>query len=87
VALGNPLSFTPALLLAGLVAVLSLAARWALSRFGSSGIAVVLGLIGVSDVDAAVLTLANLPADALDGRTAGLVLPPRSWPIPRSRPA
>lgn len=74
VTLGNPLSFTPALLLAGLVAVLSLAARWALSRFGSSGIAVVLGLIGVSDVDAAVLTLANLPADALDGRTAGLVL-------------
>lgn len=74
VTLGNPLSFAPALLLAGLVAVLSLAARWALSRFGSSGIAVVLGLIGVSDVDAAVLTLANLPADALDGRTAGLVL-------------
>ncbi|KAJ8139316.1 hypothetical protein OY671_007473, partial [Metschnikowia pulcherrima] len=71
---GNPLSFTPASSSAGSVAVSSSAARWASSRFGSSGIAVVLGSIGVSDVDAAVSTLANLPADASDGRTAGLVL-------------
>ncbi len=74
IALGNPLSFAPALLLAGLVAVLSLAARWSLDRFGSSGMAVVLGLTGISDVDAAVITLAGLPATSLDNWTGGFVL-------------
>jgi uncharacterized membrane protein (DUF4010 family) len=73
-AIGNPPGFGAALGLAALVAVLSLAARWALAAFGSSGIAVVLGLTGFSDVDAAVLTLAGLPAGLLDDRTAGLVL-------------
>jgi uncharacterized membrane protein (DUF4010 family) len=72
--LGNPLGFGPALLLAGLVAILSLVARWSLERFGSSGIAVVLGITGMTDVDAAVLTLAGLPADALSDREAGLIL-------------
>lgn len=72
--LGNPLGFGPALLLAGLVAILSLVARWSLERFGSSGIAVVLGITGMTDVDAAVLTLAGLPADALGDREAGLIL-------------
>lgn len=36
--------------------------------------AVVLGITGMSDVDAAVMTLAGLPASALDDWTAGLVL-------------
>ena len=73
-AIGNPPGFGAALGLAALVAALALAARWALATFGSSGIAVVLGLTGLSDVDAAVLTLAGLPSDLLDDRTAGLVL-------------
>lgn len=72
--LGNPLGFGPALLLAGLVAILSLVAHWALDLFGHSGIAVVLGLTGLTDVDAAVLTMAGMPETALDGRTAGLIL-------------
>jgi uncharacterized membrane protein (DUF4010 family) len=74
IAIGNPLGFGPALFLAALVAALSLAARWALAQFGNGGIALLLGLTGMSDVDVAVLTLAGLPADVLDGRTAGLVL-------------
>lgn len=74
VALGNPLDFKPALLLAGLVALLSLVARWALRMWGSSGIAVLLGITGMVDVDAAVLTLAGLPAGTIDGWTAGVVL-------------
>ncbi len=74
VAVGNPLGFAPALLLAGLVAILSLVARWALERFGSEGLAVVLGLTGMSDVDAAVMALAGLPEYALDDRAAGVVL-------------
>jgi hypothetical protein len=36
--------------------------------------AVVLTLTGISDVDAAVMTMAGLPPHLLDDRTAGLVL-------------
>lgn len=74
VKLGNPFDFAPALILAGSVAVLSLAARWALQRYGGEGIAVVLGLTGLMDVDAAVLTLSGLPGGALTPRMAGIVL-------------
>lgn len=74
VKLGNPLDFGPALLLAGLVAVMAIPARWALEQFGDQGVTVVLGLTGMWDVDAAVLTLAGMPKDILDGTTAGLVL-------------
>lgn len=72
--LGNPFDFGPALLLAGLVALLSLVARWALETYGGQGVAVVLGLTGMMDVDAAVLTLSGMPQAALDDRMAGLVL-------------
>ncbi|WP_336960379.1 MgtC/SapB family protein [Sphingobium aquiterrae] len=74
VKLGNPLDFGPALLLAGVVAVMAVPARWALEQFGNQGIVVVLGLTGMWDVDAAVLTLAGMPRDVLDENTAGLVL-------------
>lgn len=74
VKLGNPLDFGPALFLAGLVAVMAIPARWALDRFGDQGIVVVLGLTGMWDVDAAILTLAGMPRNVLDGETAGLVL-------------
>jgi uncharacterized membrane protein (DUF4010 family) len=74
VKLGNPFAFGPALLLAGFVALFSLIARWALDLFGDRGIAVVLGLTGLMDVDAAVLTLAGMPAATLSDRMAGFVL-------------
>ena len=74
VAIANPLGFTPALMLAALVAGLSLAARWALEHFGQEGMAVVLTLTGISDVDAAVMTMAGLPQHMIDDRTAGFVL-------------
>jgi uncharacterized membrane protein (DUF4010 family) len=74
VPLGNPFDFGPALLLAAMVAILSLIARWALERFGGEGLAVVLGLTGLMDVDAAVLTLAGLPRVTLGDATAGIVL-------------
>lgn len=74
VAFGNPLDFGPALLLAGLVAILSVVARWALQTWGSNGVAVLLGITGMMDVDAAVLTLAGLPAGTVDGWSAGVLL-------------
>lgn len=72
--IANPLGFGAGLFLAGLVAILSLAARWAHELLGSRGIALLLGLTGLSDVDAAVMTMAGLPAGTLDDHTAGLVL-------------
>lgn len=74
VKLGNPFDFGPALLLAGSVAVLSVIARWALDRFGGGGMAVVLGLTGLMDVDAAVITLSGLPTRALSDADAGVIL-------------
>jgi uncharacterized membrane protein (DUF4010 family) len=74
VALGNPLDIGAALGLALLVAVLAVAGRWAQQRFGDAGIGVVLGLTGLADVDAAVITFAGLPPGSLDARTAGLIL-------------
>jgi uncharacterized membrane protein (DUF4010 family) len=74
VTLGNPFDFGPALLLAGSVAVLSLIARWALDRFGDGGIAVVLGLTGLMDVDASVITLAGLPREMVADAAAGVIL-------------
>lgn len=74
VQLGNPLDFRPALLLAAMVAVFSLAARWALARYGDAGIAAVLALTGMMDVDAAVLTLAGLAPGTLGDHRAGLLL-------------
>jgi uncharacterized membrane protein (DUF4010 family) len=72
--LGNPLAFGSALALAAMVAVLSVAARWALARFGDQGMAVVLALTGLMDVDAAVLTLSGLPQGSIDAGLAGALL-------------
>ncbi|MEI9852457.1 MAG: DUF4010 domain-containing protein [Sphingomonas sp.] len=72
--LGNPLDFGPALLLAGLVAVLAVVGRWALERWGSHGVAALLSITGMVDVDAAVVTLAGFPPGLIDGWTAGVVL-------------
>ncbi|MFW2853980.1 MgtC/SapB family protein [Sphingomonas sp. TX0543] len=74
ISLGNPLDFRPALILAGLVAAMAVAARWAMRQYGDQGIVVVLGLTGMMDVDAAVLTLSGMPDNTLDGTAAGLVL-------------
>lgn len=73
-AIANPLGFVPAIILAALVAGLSLAARWALNHFGREGVVIVLTFTGISDVDAAVMTMAGLPTEAIDNWTAGFVL-------------
>jgi uncharacterized membrane protein (DUF4010 family) len=70
----NPFNLAPALGLMALVMVLALASRWVLDRFGDAGLATVLALSGMVDVDSAVITMGGLPEGVLDGRTAGLVL-------------
>jgi uncharacterized membrane protein (DUF4010 family) len=54
---GNPIALLPALGFVAFVAVAAIAATWARGRFGQSGIAVLLLIIGSMDVDVAIVTL------------------------------
>lgn len=73
-ALRNPFDLGPALLLAGLVMAMTLAARWVLEHFGDAGLATVLAISGSVDVDSAIITMGTLPPGTLDPHVAGLVL-------------
>ncbi|QSR16737.1 DUF4010 domain-containing protein [Novosphingobium sp. KA1] len=70
----NPFDIGPALVLAGLVMVLTVASLWVLNTFGERGLAVVLAISGSVDVDSAIITMGGLAGQSLDARTAGLVL-------------
>lgn len=72
----NPFDLKPALLLLMLTMALTVAARWVLARFGDAGLATVLAISGVVDVDSAIITLGNLPEGILTPRIAGLVILP-----------
>ncbi|MFN3515847.1 MAG: MgtC/SapB family protein [Novosphingobium sp.] len=72
--LRNPFDLLPALLLAGLTMVLTLAAHWVLGRYGDAGLATVLAISGTVDVDSAIITMGSLPPGTLTARTAALVL-------------
>jgi len=74
VALGNPLELGAAFVLTVIVAISSIASRWALIAFGDAGVAAVLAVIGLADVDAAVIAFAAMPPDAITPRVAGAVL-------------
>ena len=74
--LRNPFALGPALILAALVMALSVIARWVLGQYGDAGLATVLAISGMLDVDSAIITMGNLPADAIDPRLAALVLMP-----------
>lgn len=73
-AVRNPFDLGPALMLAGLVMVISLAGRWAMQAFGHAGLATVLGISGMVDVDAAIIAMSRLPAGSLSPKIAGLIL-------------
>jgi uncharacterized membrane protein (DUF4010 family) len=72
--LRNPFDLAPALILAGFVMIISMAGRWALDRFGDAGLAVVLGISGLVDVDAAVVAMSGPAANRLSPGAAGAVL-------------
>lgn len=73
-AVRNPFDLGPALMLAGLVMVISLAGRWAMQAFGHAGLATVLAISGMVDVDAAIIAMSRLPAGSLSPKIAGLIL-------------
>lgn len=55
----NPLELNAALLFAGLFVVISLASTWARSEFGRAGIYGLAAIVGVTDIDPFVLSLAQ----------------------------
>lgn len=72
--IGNPFDLLPALGLAALVALVSLAVRWAQLHYGNAGVTFLLALTGFADVDAAVLTLSTLPSGTIEPADAGMAL-------------
>jgi uncharacterized membrane protein (DUF4010 family) len=65
IALRNPFDLGPALILVALVMILSLVARWVLAHFGDAGLATVLALSGMVDVDSAIITMGGCRHRAL----------------------
>ena len=57
---GNPIAILPALGFVVFVAFAAVAAKWAAGRFGEQGIAVLLLIVGSTDVDTAIITLGGL---------------------------
>ena len=71
---GNPIAILPALGFLAFVAFAAVAARWAQGRFGQEGIAVLLLIVGSTDVDTAIITLGGLDPNAIAPPLAALAL-------------
>jgi uncharacterized membrane protein (DUF4010 family) len=71
---GNPIALLPALGFVAFVAVAAIAAKWAEGRFGQSGIAVLLLIIGSMDVDVAIVTLGTLAPEAITPLLAAMAI-------------
>src|SRR4051812_21218707 len=62
---GNPIALLPAFGFVVFVALAAVAAKWAAGRFGEQGIAVLLLIVGSTDVDTAIITLGGLQPAAI----------------------
>ena len=71
---GNPIALLPALGFLVFVALAAVAAKWAEGRFGQSGIAVLLLIVGTMDVDVAIVTLGGLSAAAIAPLPASMAI-------------
>ena len=71
---GNPIAILPALGFVAFVAFAAVAAKWAAGRFGEQGIAVLLLIVGSTDVDTAIITLGGLAPTAISPLLAAIAL-------------
>jgi len=71
---GNPIALLPAFGFVLFVALAAVAARWAAGRFGEQGIAVLLLLVGSTDVDTAIITLGGLSPAAISPLLAAMAI-------------
>lgn len=70
----NPIALLPAFGFAAFVAAAAVAARWAEGQFGEQGIAILLLIMGVMDVDAAIITAGGLGPEAIAAPLAALAI-------------
>jgi uncharacterized membrane protein (DUF4010 family) len=71
---GNPIAILPALGFVVFVAFAAVAAKWAAGRFGEQGIAVLLLIVGSTDVDTAIITLGGLNPQAISPLLAAIAI-------------
>jgi uncharacterized membrane protein (DUF4010 family) len=71
---GNPIANLPAFGFVLFVAIAAVAAKWAAGRFGEQGIAVLLLIVGSTDVDTAIITLGGLPPAAITPLLAAIAI-------------
>ena len=71
---GNPIALLPAFGFVIFVAIAAVAAKWAAGRFGEQGIAVLLLIVGSTDVDTAIITLGNLQPAAISPLLAAIAI-------------
>jgi len=71
---GNPIAILPAIAFVAFVAVAAVAARWAQGAFGEQGIAILLLLMGIMDVDAAIITAGGLEPGLIGPELAALAI-------------
>lgn len=71
---GNPINLVPALAFLVLVALMSLGVRWAEAEYGSAGVALLTLIVGIFDVDAAIVTLGGLGEGTIAVSTTALIL-------------
>jgi len=71
---GNPIALLPAFGFVLFVAIAAVAAKWAAGRFGEQGIAVLLLIVGSTDIDTAIITLGGLPPSAIASLLAAMAI-------------
>lgn len=72
--IANPLELMPALKMAALIVVVMLTARLLQHHFGDAGLFATAGISGLADVDAIVISIAQMAIDVLDARVATLAI-------------
>ena len=71
---GNPIALLPALGFVLFVAIAAVAAKWSAGRFGEHGIAILLLIVGSTDVDTAIITLGGLDPAAISPLLAAIAI-------------
>ncbi len=70
----NPFDIWPAIGFAALVGVIVILSRWTIDQYGGRGVSILIGLTGLYDVDAAIVTASNLPTGLLDRSSLAALL-------------
>lgn len=70
----NPFDLWPAIGFAALVGAIIIISHWTIVQFGDRGVSILIGLTGLYDVDAAIVTASHLPNGLLDTASLSALL-------------